>query len=134
MLSVESRTDYLEKEKLSFFEMTVGLSFWYFKKQQVEFAIVEVGLGGRLDATNIIDPILSLITNVGLDHQEFLGTEIRKIAFEKAGIIKNNTPVVISEYQQDIHDIFLNKAKKFEKFKALQASHCAFETPSSAPL
>ena len=65
---INSHKDYLEKEKLSFFEMTVGLAFWYFKKQQVEFAIVEVGLGGRLDATNIITPMLSIITNIGLDH------------------------------------------------------------------
>jgi len=109
---VKNNKSYFSNNKISFFEMTVAMAFDYFSNSQVDIAIIETGLGGRLDATNIIDPILSLITNVGLDHQEFLGTEIRKIAFEKAGIIKNNIPVVISEYQQDIHDIFLNKAKK----------------------
>ena len=109
---VKNNKSYFLNNKISFFEMTVAMAFDYFSNSQVDIAIIETGLGGRLDATNIIDPILSLITNVGLDHQEFLGTEIRKIAFEKAGIIKNNIPVVISEYQQDIHDIFLNKAKK----------------------
>ena len=109
---VKNNNSYFSNNKISFFEMTVAMAFDYFSNSQVDIAIIETGLGGRLDATNIIDPILSLITNVGLDHQEFLGTEIRKIAFEKAGIIKNNIPVVVSEYQQDIHDIFLNKAKK----------------------
>ena len=109
---VKNNKSYFSNNKISFFEMTVAMAFDYFSNSQVDIAIIETGLGGRLDATNIIDPILSLITNIGLDHQEFLGTEIRKIAFEKAGIIKNNIPVVISEYQQDIHDIFLNKAKK----------------------
>ena len=109
---VKNNKSYFSNNKISFFEMTVAMAFDYFSNSQVDIAIIETGLGGRLDATNIIDPILSLITNVGLDHQEFLGTEIRKIAFEKAGIIKKNIPIVISEYQQDIHDIFLNKAKK----------------------
>ena len=85
---VKNNKSYFSNNKISFFEMTVAMAFDYFSNSQVDIAIIETGLGGRLYATNIIDPILSLITNVGLDHQEFLVTEIRKIAFEKAGIIK----------------------------------------------
>ena len=108
---INTHKDYLEKEKLSFFEMTVGLSFWYFKKQQVEFAIVEVGLGGRLDATNIITPMLSIITNIGLDHTQFLGNTHDNIAREKAGIIKNRVPVVIGDRDIRTQEVFIEVAK-----------------------
>ena len=108
---INSHKDYLEKEKLSFFEMTVGLAFWYFKKQQVEFAIVEVGLGGRLDATNIITPMLSIITNIGLDHTQFLGYTHDNIAREKAGIIKNRVPVVIGDRDIRTQEVFIEVAK-----------------------
>jgi dihydrofolate synthase/folylpolyglutamate synthase len=127
---VKNYKSYFSNNKISFFEMTVAMAFDYFSNSQVDIAIIETGLGGRLDATNIIDPILCLITNVGLDHQEFLGKEIRKIAFEKAGIIKNNIPVVISEYQQDIYDVFLNKAKKMNASIFLSDDFEDFEYPS----
>ena len=100
-----------EKIKPSFFEMTVALAFKHFADQQIDIAVVEVGLGGRLDSTNIISPELSLITNIGLDHTDLLGDTLAKIAIEKAGIIKHNTPVIISELQEEVKDIFIQKAK-----------------------
>ena len=103
--------EYFEKERLSFFEMSVGLAFWYFKKTQVDFAIIEVGLGGRLDATNIITPKLSLITNIGLDHTQFLGDNHADIAREKAGIIKDRVPVVIGDKDKRTQDVFIEVAK-----------------------
>ena len=103
---------FFEEHKLSFFEMTVGLAFEYFAKQKVDIAIIEVGLGGRLDSTNIILPEVSVITNIGLDHTQFLGETLPEIAFEKAGIIKTQTPVVIGEYQQEIFHVFEEKAKQ----------------------
>ena len=96
----------------SFFEVTVALAFYYFYKKKVDLAIVEVGLGGRLDSTNIINPIVSVITNVSLDHTNILGNNIKKIAYEKAGIIKTATPVIIGRKQKEIKNIFINQAKK----------------------
>ena len=103
---------FLENQKLSFFEMTVGLAFEHFAKQQVDIAIVEVGLGGRLDSTNIITPEISVITNIGYDHTQFLGETLPEIAFEKAGIIKKNIPVVIGEKQSEVLHIFATQASK----------------------
>ena len=103
--------DFFESNNLSFFEMTVGLAFDYFSKNKVDIAIIEVGMGGRLDSTNIINPILSIITNISLDHTKFLGSNISDISKEKAGIIKENTPVVIGETQQEISPIFTDIAK-----------------------
>jgi dihydrofolate synthase/folylpolyglutamate synthase len=103
---------FLEKQKLSFFEMTVGMAFHFFAQEKVTIAIIEVGLGGRLDSTNIITPALSVITNIGLDHTQFLGETLPEIAFEKAGIIKNKIPVVIGERQIAIETVFLEKAKE----------------------
>lgn len=103
---------FLEQQQLSFFEMTVGLAFDYFAKEKVHIAIVEVGLGGRLDSTNIITPELSVITNIGLDHTEMLGDTLPKIASEKAGIIKNNVPVVIGERQVETVKVFAEKAQE----------------------
>ena len=103
--------DFFESNNLSFFEMTVGLAFDYFSKNKVDIAIIEVGMGGRLDSTNIINPILSIITNISLDHTRFLGSNISAIAKEKAGIIKENIPVVIGETQQEISPIFNDIAK-----------------------
>jgi dihydrofolate synthase/folylpolyglutamate synthase len=103
---------FLEKQQLSFFEMTVGLAFNYFADKKVDIAIIEVGLGGRLDSTNIITPLLSVITNIGLDHTQFLGETLPEIAFEKAGIIKNNIPVVIGEKQEETTPVFTKKAKE----------------------
>lgn len=97
---------FFEENSLSFFEMTVGLAFEYFAKKQVDIAVIEVGLGGRLDSTNIITPLVSVITNIGLDHTQFLGDTIEAIAKEKAGIIKPEIPVVIGETQQETKAIF----------------------------
>lgn len=103
---------FFEANNLSFFEMTVGLAFDYFAKQQVDIAVIEVGLGGRFDSTNIIIPEVSLITNISKDHTDILGNTLPKIASEKAGIIKRNTPVVISEYDEQTADVFIQKAKE----------------------
>lgn len=97
---------YMEGHELSFFEMTVGMAFTYFADEKVDIAIIEVGLGGRLDSTNIIVPEVSLITNIGLDHTHILGDTLEKIALEKAGIIKRGVPVVISERQPETETIF----------------------------
>jgi len=101
---------FLEKQQLSFFEMTVGMAFEYFATQHVDIAIIEVGLGGRLDSTNIIHPEVAVITNIGYDHMQFLGDTLPEIAFEKAGIIKQNTPIIIGEKQDAVVDVFINKA------------------------
>jgi dihydrofolate synthase/folylpolyglutamate synthase len=101
---------FLESNNLSFFEMTVGMAFDYFSKHKVDIAVIEVGLGGRLDSTNIITPELSIITNIGFDHMQFLGDTLEKIAGEKAGIIKENIPVVIGQTQKETEDVFKNKA------------------------
>lgn len=103
---VEQHQPFFEYNKLSFFEMTVGMAFSYFAEEKVDIAIIEVGLGGRLDSTNIITPEVSLITNIGLDHTQFLGDTLEKIALEKAGIIKPKVPVVISETQSETKMIF----------------------------
>ncbi len=94
----------------SYFELLVAMSFSYFKHEKVDFAIVEVGLGGRLDSTNVIEPLLSVITNIGYDHQAFLGDTLVQIAGEKAGIIKRSTPVLIGERQREVEDVFIKKA------------------------
>ena len=108
---IEQNKTAFEKLKLSFFEMTVGMAFQYFFENKIDIAVIETGMGGRLDSTNLINPELSIITNIGLDHTQFLGETIEKIAVEKAGIIKKNTPVVIGETQNQIRDIFIEKAK-----------------------
>ena len=102
----------LEKQGLSFFEMTVGLAFDYFASEKVDIAVIEVGLGGRLDSTNIISPEISVITNIGWDHMDMLGDTLPKIAFEKAGIIKPNIPAVIGERQDEVEGVFLEKANE----------------------
>lgn len=101
---------FFELNQLSFFEMTVGLAFDYFAKEQVDVAVIEVGMGGRLDSTNIISPLISVITNIGFDHTQFLGDTLSKIAFEKAGVIKKNIPVVIGEYVAETKKVFQEKA------------------------
>jgi len=120
---------FLEKQKLSFFEMTVGLAFDYFANKKVDIAIIEVGLGGRLDSTNIIVPEVSVITNIGYDHTQFLGETLPEIAFEKAGIIKENIPVIIGERQEEVADVFLNKSSRMNS-RILFASEnqCNFRT------
>jgi dihydrofolate synthase/folylpolyglutamate synthase len=103
---------FFETHNLSFFEMSVGLAFDYFVKEEIDIAVIEVGMGGRLDSTNIIMPLISVITNIGLDHTQFLGDTLEAIAFEKAGIIKNNIPVVIGEYVPETKPVFMAKAKE----------------------
>ena len=110
-------TDFVQKHKAliedvqpSFFEITVAMAFDYFERSKVDIAVIEVGLGGRLDSTNIIKPLLSVITNIGFDHMNLLGNTLGEIASEKAGIIKENTPVVISEYAAETASVFLDKA------------------------
>lgn len=109
---VEQHRGVIERIAPSFFEMTVAMAFDYFARKEVDVAIVEVGLGGRLDSTNIINPDLSVITNIGLDHTMFLGDTLREIAGEKAGIIKAGVPVVVGRHQEEIEDVFRDKAKK----------------------
>ena len=108
---VAQNKSFFEDNQLSFFEMTVGLAFDYFAKEQVDVAVIEVGMGGRLDSTNVITPLVSVITNIGFDHTQFLGDTLPKIAAEKAGIIKSNVPVVIGEYSEETKPIFIAKAK-----------------------
>ena len=103
---------FFKSNPLSFFEMTVGMAYDYFAKQKVDIAIIEVGLGGRLDSTNIIIPEVSLITNIGYDHTQFLGETLPLIASEKAGIIKSNVPVVISETHNETKPVFEEVANK----------------------
>lgn len=100
----------ITEKRLSFFEMTVGMAFDYFAKEKVEIAVIEVGMGGRLDSTNVITPLLSIITNIGLDHTQFLGDTLEKIAGEKAGIIKDDVPVVIGETQPETAPVFMRVA------------------------
>lgn len=118
-ISEEYVTDFITKNKpffeaneLSFFEMSVGLAFKYFQEQNTDINVIEVGMGGRLDATNIISPLISVITNIGLDHTQFLGDTLEAIAYEKAGIIKANVPVVIGEYVDQTKPVFLAKAEE----------------------
>ncbi|UTN04756.1 bifunctional folylpolyglutamate synthase/dihydrofolate synthase [Flavobacterium bizetiae] len=109
---VAKHKDFFEANDMSFFEMSVGLAFDYFAFEKTDIAIIEVGLGGRLDATNIITPLVSVITNIDLDHTQFLGNTPALIAGEKAGIIKPNVPVVIGEYTNETQPVFLAKAEE----------------------
>ena len=103
---VQNHRPFFESNQLSFFEMTVGLAFEYFRSENVDIAIVEVGMGGRLDSTNIITPEVSVITNIGLDHTQFLGDTLEKVAVEKAGIIKDRVPVIIGETSPETKRVF----------------------------
>jgi dihydrofolate synthase/folylpolyglutamate synthase len=107
---VKSQQTFIDDLDPSFFEVTLAMAFEYFAVNKVDIAIIEVGLGGRLDSTNIINPILSVISNIGYDHMNVLGNTLEEIAFEKAGIIKTNTPVIISQRQVDIQEVFIRKA------------------------
>ena len=111
---VEDERDFFEPLHPSFFELTTALAFKYFEEQKVDIAIVEVGLGGRLDCTNIISPILSIITNISFDHTQFLGNTLAKIAGEKAGIIKKGVPVIIGEANEETRPVFQSKAKEVD--------------------
>lgn len=107
---VETNKSFIEELEPSFFELSVGLAFDVFTKENIDIAVIEVGLGGRLDSTNIITPLLSLITNIGFDHTDILGDTLPKIAFEKAGIIKRGIPVVISQRHPETDEVFIKKA------------------------
>jgi dihydrofolate synthase/folylpolyglutamate synthase len=107
---VENNREFFEEMKPSFFEMTVAMAFDYFASEEVEYAVIETGLGGRLDSTNIICPELSIITNISLDHTALLGGTVKEIAFEKAGIIKEGVPVIIGEYDSAVSTVFETKA------------------------
>lgn len=109
---VDTHKDDIERVKASFFEISVAMAFWYFAREKVDIAIIETGLGGRLDSTNIIIPELSVITNIGWDHMNFLGDTLPLIAGEKAGIIKPGVPVVISETHPETAPVFKKKAKE----------------------
>jgi dihydrofolate synthase/folylpolyglutamate synthase len=123
---INANKTFFEAHDLSFFEMSVGLALSYFKDKKVDIAIIEVGMGGRLDATNIITPILSVITSIGLDHTQFLGETLEAIASEKAGIIKTKIPVVIGDYQTSLKPIFDNIA-------ASKQTQCRYTLEESYP-
>ncbi|MDR0693744.1 MAG: bifunctional folylpolyglutamate synthase/dihydrofolate synthase [Prevotellaceae bacterium] len=125
---VNEHYTWIEKSHASFFEMTTALAFDYFARRQVDIAVVETGMGGRLDATNIIHPALSVITNIGLDHTEHLGSTLEAIAREKAGIIKRRTPVVIGEVLPETEHVFRETAKK-QKAPLLLAKDCVHVAP-----
>jgi dihydrofolate synthase/folylpolyglutamate synthase len=107
---IKEHNGIIETVKPSFFEMTVAMAFDHFAREKVDVAVIEVGLGGRLDSTNIIDPVVSVITNIGHDHMDLLGNTIQKVAAEKAGIIKPKVPVIVGETQPDTKEVFLAKA------------------------
>ena len=109
---VDSHLDYFEEIRPSFFEMSTAMAFWYFQQQQVDVAVIEVGMGGRLDSTNIIRPEVSVITNIGLEHTQFLGDTLEKIATEKSGIVKPSTPVVFGQVVYATKGVFLDAARK----------------------
>lgn len=109
---VEKYRSEVEDIQPSFFELTVLMAFEYFSNEEVDVAVIEVGMGGRLDSTNVIDPLLSIITNISYDHQAYLGNTLEEIAFEKAGIIKKGVPVIVSELQEEIKHVFEEIAGK----------------------
>lgn len=109
---VEDNKELIERIKPSFFETAVAMAFTYFAQENVDVAIIEVGMGGRLDSTNVINPLSCLITNISFDHTQFLGNSLAEIAGEKAGIIKENTPVVISQSQEETKNVFIAKANE----------------------
>ena len=98
----------------SFFEWTVGLAFKYFQREQIDIAVIETGMGGRLDSTNVVDPMVSVITSIGMDHMRFLGNNLLSIAGEKAGIIKKERPVVVGTMKKEVKKVFLQKALEEE--------------------
>ena len=122
---VAANRAFLDEIRPSFFETTMALAFWYFAEQKVDIAVIEVGLGGRLDSTNILTPLLSVITNIGIDHTEFLGNTLAEIAAEKAGIIKQHTPCVIGETQPETQPVFLNRAQECDILgDGLETTNC----------
>lgn len=134
MISEQEVIDFVAQNKQafeeiepSFFEMTVALAFDCFARHEVDIAVVEVGLGGVFDSTNVISPLLSIITNIGWDHMNLLGNTLPKIASQKAGIIKPNTPVIIGEYNTEVADVFIEKAKKENAYIAFASEQWEIE-------
>ncbi len=127
---IELYSDVIEELKPSFFELTTAMAFWWFAKNRVDIAVIEAGLGGRLDATNIIRPMLCVITNISFDHCAILGDTLEKIAAEKGGIIKNDTPVVLGEWSYESSLTIISKAKELhsdlyiaeQRYKAVKSS------------
>lgn len=137
MIDEETITDFIEKHKRSFdviepsfFEWTTALAFKYFEEEKVDIAVIETGLGGRLDSTNLITPELSVITNISFDHMQLLGDTLGKIAAEKAGIIKKSIDVVIGERQKESENIFIDKAKETNSFLVFASDHYQSEIVS----
>ncbi len=129
---VKRNKDFIEDLKPSFFEVTVAMAFLHFAEENVDIAIIETGLGGRLDSTNVVHPILSLITNISLDHTSLLGNTLEAIAYEKAGIIKHNTPVVISEKAEATSSVFLDKAASTQSKITFASDQWKIETLNKA--
>jgi len=127
---VAEHSELIDDIKPSFFEITVAMAFDHFAKEEVDIAIIETGLGGRLDSTNIINPILSIITNIGFDHMDMLGDTLEKIASEKAGIIKAQTPVLIGERQKLSTSVFLDKANEMKARISFAEDLQSAETPT----
>ena len=121
---IERNRDFLEPLHPSFFEVTTAMAFSWFAEQEVDVAVIETGLGGRLDCTNIIRPVLSIITNIGFDHMQFLGGTLAGIAFEKAGIIKKNVPVVIGEHNDETRPVFERKAEEVKTKIVFAQDNC----------
>ena len=121
--------DFIKEFNPSFFEMTVFMAFEYFKEQNIDIAVIETGMGGRLDSTNLITPLVSVITNISLDHTQFLGDTLEKIAIEKAGIIKDKIPVIVGESNDAYNSIFIDKAQ--EKHTNCQFSDQLYHIPYS---
>ncbi len=111
---VSENKEFLDQLKPSFFEMTVGMAFWYFVQEKVDIAVIEVGMGGKFDSTNLVTPELCIITNIGWDHVQFLGDTLPLIAGEKAGIIKHHVPVIISQTQAETSSVFIEKAAEMD--------------------
>lgn len=131
---VENNFQLLERVNPSFFELTVALAFRYFASKQVEVAIIEVGLGGRLDSTNILMPLISLITNIGMDHNDLLGNTLALIAREKAGIIKHRVPVVIGERHPEVDPVFIQYAQECHAPIYFAQDHYQAEVVSDTPM
>ena len=134
-ISQKTVVDFIEKYKtkfeeidMSFFEMTVAMAFHHFSEEKVDIAIIECGLGGRLDSTNIIQPLVSIITNIGIDHTALLGNTIEEIAKEKAGIIKQETPIIIGRNQKECRTIFINKAREHNSEVYFCEGESAYQT------
>lgn len=137
MITREAVVEFVEKYRHqwssiepSFFEMTIALSFWYFKNEKVDIAVIETGLGGRLDSTNVILPEVCAITNIGWDHMNLLGDTLEKIALEKAGIIKHNTPIVLGEMKPNVRSVIIQKANE-HSVQWIDASISTTEPPAS---